>query len=116
MTTAPFARGFRLHLWHGQALDGAELPNGRAFVMDDPMWGLGSTARTVDLLQAGYPDARIEWPDEQLHDRLTELVTRWRAEGPPCGSSVSRWWDQHLAELAAVIDPADDKGQEADGG
>ncbi|MEU6614455.1 hypothetical protein [Streptomyces parvus] len=64
-TAAEFARGFRLHLPHGQVLDGAELPGGRAFVMDDPMWGLGSTARTVDLLQAGYPDARIEWADQQ---------------------------------------------------
>ncbi|MER7696193.1 hypothetical protein [Streptomyces sp. NPDC096095] len=62
--TAPFARGFRLHLRHGQVLDGVEFPNGRAMVMDDPMWGLGSTARTLDLLQAGYPDARIEWPDD----------------------------------------------------
>ncbi|MEV6477646.1 hypothetical protein [Streptomyces sp. NPDC051657] len=65
MTAAPFARGFRLHLPHGQVLDGAELPGGRAFVMDDPYWGLGSTARTVELLQAGYPDARIEWPDDK---------------------------------------------------
>lgn len=64
MTAARFARGFRLHLPHGQVLDGAELPGGRAFVMDDPMWGLGSTARTVDLLVAGYLDARIEWPDD----------------------------------------------------
>ncbi|MEU6952097.1 hypothetical protein [Streptomyces sp. NPDC045714] len=64
MTAGPFARGFRLHLPHGQVLDGAELPGGRAFVMDDPMWGLGSTARTVDLLKAGYPDARIEWADQ----------------------------------------------------
>ncbi|MEV5681001.1 hypothetical protein [Streptomyces sp. NPDC052179] len=64
MTVTLFARGFKLHLPHGQVLDGAELPNGRAFVMDDPMWGLGSTARTVDLLQAGYPDARVEWADQ----------------------------------------------------
>ncbi|MFD3654361.1 hypothetical protein [Streptomyces sp. NPDC058620] len=59
-----FARGFRLHLRHGQVMDGAVFPNGRAIVLDDPEWGLCSGARTIELLQAGYGGARIEW-DEQ---------------------------------------------------
>ncbi|MFC9247775.1 hypothetical protein ACFT7S_28315 [Streptomyces sp. NPDC057136] len=62
--TAAFARGFRLHLSHGQVLDGAQYPNGWALVMDDPEWGLCSSARTIELLQAGYGGGRIEWADE----------------------------------------------------
>lgn len=60
-----YARGFRLHLPHGQVLDGAEFPTGRVIVMDDPEWGLCSGARTADLLTACYPGSRIEWPDDQ---------------------------------------------------
>ncbi|MGW1813304.1 hypothetical protein ACWCQM_06995 [Streptomyces sp. NPDC002125] len=62
--TATYARGFRLHLAHGQVLDGAAFPNGRVIVMDDPEWGLCSGASSVDLLTACYPDSRIEWPDQ----------------------------------------------------
>ncbi|WP_326677670.1 hypothetical protein [Streptomyces sp. NBC_01237] len=103
--TTPFARGFRLHLPHGPALDGAELPNGRAFVMDDPVWGLGSTARTVDLLQAGYPGARIEWPDDgpaehcghqkppfSEHAQRTECVLRPGHSGSHADGLGDRWW------------------------
>ncbi|MFC8658074.1 MULTISPECIES: hypothetical protein [Streptomyces] len=65
MTAAPFARPFRLIQRHGPALDGAEFPNGRVVLMDDPDWGLCSGARSLDLLlRHGYPDARIEWAVE----------------------------------------------------
>lgn len=60
-----YSRGFRLHLRDGRALDGAEFPNGRVIVMDDPDWGLCSGARTADLLTVCYPDSRIEWPADQ---------------------------------------------------
>lgn len=60
-----YARGFRLHLKGGRTLDGAEFPNGRVVIMDDPEWGLCSGARSADLLTCGYPDSRIEWPDDQ---------------------------------------------------
>lgn len=63
-STTPFTRGFRLHLSHGRVLDGAEFPNGKTFVMDDPEWGLGTGARSAELLQIGYPDSRIEWADQ----------------------------------------------------
>lgn len=64
--TAPFARPFRLVQRHGPTLDGAEFPNGRVVLMDDPDWGLCSGARSLDLLlRHGYPDARIEWADGQ---------------------------------------------------
>ncbi|MFE4649310.1 hypothetical protein [Streptomyces sp. NPDC056707] len=59
-----FVRGFRLHLKHGRVLDGAEFPNGRVIVMDDPEWGLCSGARTAGLLTVGYPDSRIEWAED----------------------------------------------------
>ncbi|MFG2589077.1 hypothetical protein [Streptomyces sp. NPDC048438] len=56
-----YARGFRLHV-RGRVLDGAEFPNGRVIVVDDPEWGLCSGARSADLLQVCYPGSRIEWP------------------------------------------------------
>ncbi|WP_329356944.1 hypothetical protein [Streptomyces anulatus] len=69
MTAAPFARPFRLVQRHGPALDGAEFPNGRVVLMDDPDWGLCSGARSLDLLlRHGYPDARIEWADQPAAD------------------------------------------------
>lgn len=77
-----FIRGFRLHLKHGRVLDGAEFPNGRVVVMDDPEWGLCSGARTADLLTIGYPDSRIEWAedgaasvDEPLDEKPAETAT-----------------------------------------
>ncbi|MFE3378368.1 hypothetical protein [Streptomyces anulatus] len=69
MTAAPFARPFRLIQRHGPALDGAEFPNGRVVLMDDPDWGLCSGARSLDLLlRHGYPDARIEWAEPPAAD------------------------------------------------
>ncbi|MFG2671384.1 hypothetical protein [Streptomyces sp. NPDC048445] len=67
-------RGFRLHLSHGRVLDGAQFPNGRVVVMDDPEWGLCSGARDAELLTIGYPDARIEWADgsEPLDENRAE--------------------------------------------
>ncbi|MYR37415.1 hypothetical protein GTX14_13020 [Streptomyces sp. SID4944] len=64
-----YARPFRLIQRTGEPLDGAEFPNGRVVVMDDPDWGICSGARTLDLLLAhGYHGARIEWPDEARPD------------------------------------------------
>ncbi|MGW0545277.1 hypothetical protein ACWD0D_34025 [Streptomyces griseoincarnatus] len=57
------ARGFRLVQRNGAVLDGAQFPNGRVVVMDDPDWGLCSGARSLELLlRSGYHGARIEWP------------------------------------------------------
>lgn len=58
-----FARGFRLHLGHGQVYDGAEFPSGFVAVIEDPEYGLAVTARSVDDLMRGYGHARIEWPE-----------------------------------------------------
>ncbi|MFE0243283.1 hypothetical protein ACFWZ0_02530 [[Kitasatospora] papulosa] len=71
---AGFARGFRLHLKGGRTLDGAQFPGGQVVVMDDPEWGLCSGARSADLLTSGYPDSRIEWPDDQ--DAATDTDAR----------------------------------------
>ncbi|MFD6587292.1 hypothetical protein ACFWED_10465 [Streptomyces anulatus] len=69
MTAAPFARPFRLIQRHGPALDGAQFPNGRVVLMDDPDWGLCSGARSLDLLlRHGYPGARIEWAEQPAED------------------------------------------------
>ncbi|MEW2631810.1 hypothetical protein AB0903_09155 [Streptomyces sp. NPDC048389] len=59
---ADFTRGFRLHLRHGQILDGAAFPSGRCLVIDDPEFGLASAAASEEDLLRGYPGARIEWP------------------------------------------------------
>ncbi|MFJ8844316.1 hypothetical protein ACIRFF_15590 [Streptomyces cyaneofuscatus] len=105
--TAEVARGFRLVQRNGTVLDAAQFPNGRIVVMDDPHWGLCSGARSLELLLGGgYDGARIERPDEQLHTRLTELHASWlKAGGPPLGTSINRWWDQRLLELAAALTP-----------
>ncbi|MER8262708.1 hypothetical protein ABT007_00770 [Streptomyces griseus] len=69
MTAAPFARPFRLVQRRGPALDGAEFPNGRVVLMDDPDWGLCTGARSLELLlRHGYPGARIEWPEQPAGD------------------------------------------------
>ncbi|REE62155.1 hypothetical protein BX257_4768 [Streptomyces sp. 3212.3] len=59
-----FARGFLLHLAHGQVLEGAQFPGGRVVVIDDPQWGLSTMAGSVGELLAGYGGGRVEWPDE----------------------------------------------------
>ena len=56
-----FARGFRVHLGHGQVFDGAEFPSGLVAVIEDPEYGLMVTAPSVDDLVRGYGDGRIEW-------------------------------------------------------
>ncbi|MFC8276273.1 hypothetical protein ACFUJR_27830 [Streptomyces sp. NPDC057271] len=61
---APFPRGFRLHVRHGQVLDGALLPSGRCLVVDDPEDGLITAAPSIEDLLRGYPDSRIEWPPD----------------------------------------------------
>ncbi|WP_405549733.1 hypothetical protein [Streptomyces microflavus] len=72
--TLAFARAFRLIQRDGTALDAVEFTNGRVIVMDDPVWGLCSGARSLDLLLAsGYHGARIERPDEQLPARVALL-------------------------------------------
>jgi hypothetical protein len=62
---AEFARGFRLHLRHGQVLDGAAFPSGRCLVIDDPQFGLASVAASEEDLLRGYAGSRIEWPDSE---------------------------------------------------
>lgn len=61
--TPSFARGFRLHLM-GRTYDGAEFPDGRALVIEEPAYGLTVTAPSVDDLLRGYGLGRIEWPTE----------------------------------------------------
>jgi hypothetical protein len=87
VTADAYTRGFRLRLPHGQVLDGAEFPNGRVIVMDDPEWGLCSGARNADLLTVCYPGSRIEWPDGQnsAADATPERPTR------PCTPTIADW-------------------------
>ncbi|MEV6791286.1 hypothetical protein AB0M87_04635 [Streptomyces sp. NPDC051320] len=59
-----FARGFRLHTKDGHALDGAEFPSGRTYVIDDPHYGFATVAISVEDLLKSYHGARIEWPDD----------------------------------------------------
>lgn len=110
-TVTAYARGFRLHLAHGRVLDGAEFPNGRVIVMDDPEWGLCSGARAADLLQAGYPGARIEWshqtPSEHCghqppriseHGSPTECALRPGHSGSHADQHGMRWWTSTTAD------------------
>lgn len=60
-----FTRGFRLHVG-GRICHGAEFPTGQVLVVDDPEYGLITTAATLDELLKGYPSARVEWPGDQL--------------------------------------------------
>lgn len=59
--TFPIGRPIRLHLPH-QVLDGWELADGQALVVDDPEYGLASTALSVADLLRGYGHGHIEWP------------------------------------------------------
>ncbi|MFE4330147.1 hypothetical protein ACFRQM_11975 [Streptomyces sp. NPDC056831] len=60
-----FPRAFVLHQCHGEPLSGAELPNGRVVVFDDPEGWLSTGASSADeLLRCGYHGARIEWADQ----------------------------------------------------
>lgn len=113
-TAAQFARPFRLHLGHGQVLDGACFPSGKCLVIDDPDFGIASAATTTDDLVRGYPGSRIEWAPDQsatatavfagLHasaeadvNAVHQLADAWRAQP-----------DRHapLQELLAALDTA----------
>ncbi|MEU3972370.1 hypothetical protein [Streptomyces bacillaris] len=104
--TAAFARPFRLIQRNGVALDGVQFPNGRAIVLDDPDWGLGTAARTVDLLLAhSYHGARIEWPDEARPDPDTDL--RERIQSAIEGYPVALWTPENLtARVMRVVEAA----------
>lgn len=65
MTSPPPGTAFRLHLWH-QVLDGWIAPDGQAVVLDDPEYGLTTSAPTVDDLLRGYGSGHITWPHQ--HD------------------------------------------------
>lgn len=60
-----FTRGFRLHVG-GRIIHGAEFPTGKVLVADDPGYGLCTSAASLDALLKGYPNARIEWPGDEL--------------------------------------------------
>ncbi|WP_443306740.1 hypothetical protein [Streptomyces sp. KR55] len=66
MTMQPaFTRGFRLH-HNGSIIHGAEFPGGEVIVADDPEYGLGTAALSLEDLLKGYHGARVEWPGDQL--------------------------------------------------
>lgn len=58
-----FARGFRVHLRHGQVYEGAEFSTGLVLVLEDPEYGLVVAAPDTKALLRGYGGGRIEWPD-----------------------------------------------------
>lgn len=60
-----FTRGFRLH-HNGRIIHGAEFPGGEVIVADDPQYGLGTAAQSLEELLKGYHGARVEWPGDQL--------------------------------------------------
>lgn len=69
MTTPPFPRVFRLHLNDSTALDGADFPSAGVVVIDDPEFGLITSAGSVEeLLAGGYHGARVEWADSGTCD------------------------------------------------
>jgi hypothetical protein len=67
--TSSVGRPFRLHLTR-QVLDGWELANGLALVIDDGGYGLTSAATLADLLR-GYGGGHLEWPEHNptQHDQ-----------------------------------------------
>lgn len=60
-------RRFRLHLRH-RVFDGWIEPGGQAVAVDDPEYGLTTSAPTVEDLLRGYGGGHIQWPDEQHHE------------------------------------------------
>ncbi|WP_406420876.1 hypothetical protein [Streptomyces sp. NBC_00842] len=108
---AGFVRGFRLHLRHGRVLDGAEFPNGRVVVMDDPEWGLCSGARTADLLTVGYPDSRIEWAEDAVAD-ASEPLDEKPAETAPLAHPDA---EQQASGSTGADDAALDQPQQPTG-
>ncbi|WP_405925449.1 hypothetical protein [Streptomyces sp. NBC_00035] len=67
MTSPPPAgRAFRLH-HHRLVVDGWVEPDGQAVTVDDPEYGLTSSADTLTDLVRGYGGGHIEWlpPDGQ---------------------------------------------------
>lgn len=61
MTSPPSGTAFRLHL-RNQVLDGWIEPDGQAVALDDPEYGLTTSAPTVDDLLRGYGSGHITWP------------------------------------------------------
>ncbi|MGW0821806.1 hypothetical protein [Streptomyces sp. NPDC002845] len=62
----PVGRPFRLHLPHQAVLDGWVEPDGQAVAVDDPDYGLTTSAPTIADLLRGYGGGHITWPDQ--HD------------------------------------------------
>lgn len=59
-------RVFRLHLRHQVVLDGWVEADGRAVAVDDPEYGLTSSADSPDDLIRGYGGGHITWPGQHL--------------------------------------------------
>jgi hypothetical protein len=108
-----FTRGFRLHLRHGQVLDGAMFPSGRCLVLDDPHFGLASAAASEEELLRGYPEARIEWPAEDAAaaptpPSLTEgLREQYAAAIYERNNPPLRWAEAHPDDVLAYGSDAD---------
>lgn len=109
---SPFSRGFRLHLAHGQVLDGAAFPSGWSIVVDDPDVGLASAAPTPEDLARGYPGSRIEWPPDQSTTALVAgLYASAEADVTAVHQLADAWRAQAdryapLQELLAALDTA----------
>jgi crotonobetainyl-CoA:carnitine CoA-transferase CaiB-like acyl-CoA transferase len=114
-----FARGFRLHLSHGQVLDGAAFPSGRCLVIDDPEFGLASAAASEEELLRGYPDARIEWPDtiraEAFREAASEIEARQAARDTEERARFGNLDHESVLQGAAVRDTAAHLRARADG-
>jgi len=81
-----FTRGFRLH-HNGRIIHGAEFPGGEVIVADDPQYGLGTAALSLEELLKGYHGARVEWPGDQLVSTallldLVDIVANVRRDRP----------------------------------
>lgn len=62
-------------------------------------------ARTPDDTQARF-FAGMHRSAEETVSRVISLHETWTATGPPpLGTSLNRWWDNRLVELAAAINP-----------
>lgn len=109
-----FARGFRLH-HNGRIIHGAEFPDGEVIVADDPQYGLGTAALSLEDLLKSYHGARVEWSGDQLVPTalLLDLVNiaarvavldRLRAEGAGARAvlaQLTKYLGYDVAERAA---------------
>ena len=66
LTASPAVRFFRLCLRHQVVVEGWVEPGGTAVAVDDPEYGLTSSAPTLDDLVRGYGGGHVTWPDQ--HD------------------------------------------------